>query len=311
MVTSDLLTPPRLEGAVEVARDRYLGFAEFGCRHGRPAIWMHGTPGARRQVPEVARVTAAELDLRIIGIDRPGVGGSTPHRYSSMLESSVDFERVLDELGVDEFVMVGLSGGGPYVLACAHAMPDRCKAAGILGGVAPTVGPDAADGGVVDLARRYSTVLNRVHTPLAFAVMTGAYLLRPVAGHTLRLYAITSPPGDREVFAKPEMRAMFVDDLLIAGKRGIRAPAYDVLLFGRDWGFSVRDVDVPVHWWHGDADHIVPLRHGEHVVSLLPDAEFHLRTEESHLGTLGIADEILGTLMNTWEEREHSSLATR
>ena len=140
------------------------------------------------------------------------------------------------------------------------------------------MGPDAAEGGVVDLARRYSTVLNRVHVAFAFVVMAGAYLLRPAAGPVLRLYAITSPPGDRAVFAKPEMRAMFLDDLLMAGRRGIRAPTYDVLLFGRDWGFSVRDVTVPVHWWHGDADHIIPLRHGEHVASLLPDVEFHLRT---------------------------------
>ena len=46
---------------------------------------------------------------------------------------------------------------------------------------------------------------------------------------------------------------------------------------------------VPVRWWHGDDDHIVPFRHGQHVVDRLPDATMTVIDGESHLGGLGIA----------------------
>ena len=161
----DYLTSPRLEGTFAVG-ERRLGFAEFGNPRGRAVLWLHGTPGARRQVPEPARIAAQELDLRIVGIDRPGVGASTPHRYGCIRDFATDVEPLLDGLGIDTFAMIGLSGGGPYVLGCAHAMPDRMMAAGLIGSVAPTVGPDAVAGGPVELTRILHSFITQMRVPL-------------------------------------------------------------------------------------------------------------------------------------------------
>ena len=128
---------------------RRLGFAEFGPADGRPLVWLHGTPGARRQIPQSARVMAEELGIRIVGIDRPGVGSSTPYRYGSLLDSVTDLTRVADDLGLERFGVIGLSGGGPYALAASYALPDRVPVAAVLGGVAPTRGDDAPPGGFV------------------------------------------------------------------------------------------------------------------------------------------------------------------
>src|SRR3546814_19934107 len=89
---------------------------------------------------------------------------------------------------------------------------------------------------------------------------------------------------------------MFLDDLLNGSRFQTSAPLNDVVLFARDWGFRVADIAVPVRWWHGDADHIVPFAHGEHTTSLIPDAELHTNSGERHLGGMGIAEEVLGTL---------------
>ena len=145
-----MITPPRVEGTVKVGRGlRRLGFAEFGPADGRPLVWLHGTPGARRQIPQSARVVAEEWGVRIVGIDRPGVGSSTPHRYGSLLDFTTDLAKVADHLGIERFGMIGLSGGGPYALASCYALPDRVAVAGVLGGVAPARGDDAPPGGFV------------------------------------------------------------------------------------------------------------------------------------------------------------------
>src|SRR6185437_7732316 len=139
---------PKLEGNVAVGDDRQLGFAEFGDPQGRAIFWLHGTPGAQRPIPAEARVYAADNHIRLIGIDRPGIGSSTPYQYENVLAFADDLRTVADTLGVDKMTVIGLSGGGPYTLACAAAMPDRVIAVGVLGGVAPTTGPEAMSGGL-------------------------------------------------------------------------------------------------------------------------------------------------------------------
>ena len=296
-------TRPRIEGTVTVADGRRLGFAEFGAPMGRAIVWMHGTPGARRQVPEEARSFALEHDLRIVGIDRPGIGSSTPHLYDSIFGFTDDLALVLDCLGIDEFAAIGLSGGGPYALAAGVAFPDRAVALGILGGVAPTIGHDAIDGGLVALGAHFRPLLSLARIPLGMGLTLAVRTVRPLASPILDLYARLSPEGDRRLLQRPEFKAMFLDDLLNGSRKQLTAPMADLLLFTQHWGFDVADVKVPVRWWHGDADHIIPFGHGEHVVARLPDARLVALPGESHLGGLGVSREVLPALLDVWDAR--------
>lgn len=292
--------PPRLEGTVLLPDRRTLGFAEFGPPNGKAVFWFHGTPGARRQIPPEARLAAEELGVRLIGIDRPGVGDSTPHLYPSLQDWAADIGKVADRLGIGRFGLIGLSGGGPYVLACAHAFPKRVVAAAILGGVAPTQGPDAAEGGLVAFATRFEPLFAHLHEPLGVMLTLLIWALRPVASPGFNLFVHFSPVGDQAVFERPEMKAMFIDDLLHGSRWGLRAPVYDVLLFSRPWGFRLRDIQVPIRFWHGDADHLVPLAHGQHQARLIRDASLSVRPGESHLGSLAAAEEILDAILALW-----------
>lgn len=289
---------PRLEGSVKLPDGRRLGYAEFGTPTGTPLLWFHGTPGARRQVPPEARRIAAREGLRIIGVDRPGIGSSTPHLYGSIADHVADLEALLDRLGVDEVSIIALSGGGPYALASGAAMSDRVRALAVLGGVAPTVGADSVGGGIVDLARRFSPVITRARGPLAAGLGGFIRMARPMSTQAISLYARLSPEGDRELLNQPEFRAMFIDDLINGSRKRFAAPISDVVLFGRYWGFDLDDVKVPVRWWHGDSDHIVPFEHGRHVVSRLPEAEMHTLEGKSHLGGLGADQEVLRDLLD-------------
>jgi pimeloyl-ACP methyl ester carboxylesterase len=129
--------------------------------------------------------------------------------------------------------------------------------------------------------------------------------LRPVASPAFNLVARLFPPGDRVVFARPEMKAIFIDDLVHGSRWGLRAPVYDVLLFCRPWGFRLRDIHVPIRFWHGDSDHLVPLQHARHQASLVPDSRLSVRRGESHLGGLGAAEEIFDAILSLWPEKRN------
>jgi pimeloyl-ACP methyl ester carboxylesterase len=288
---------PTLEGNVAVRDGRRLSFAEYGSHTGPAIVWMHGTPGARRQIPLEAREYAEAHGLRIVGIDRPGIGSSTPYLYPNVLDWTKDLALLLETLGIGDVRMIGLSGGGPYALAAGAGLPERVRGVGVLGGVAPTRGADAVDGGAIQLAVRLAPLLSVGRVPLGVALTTAIRTVKPLAGAGLDLYAMVQPAGDKNLLSRPEFKAMFLDDLLNGSRFQTSAPLADLVLFTREWGFDLADVQVPVRWWHGDADHIVPFRHGQHVVDRLPDATMSVIDGESHLGGLGITAAVLSELM--------------
>lgn len=260
-------------------------------------FWLHGTPGGRRQVPIEARKYALENDLRIIGIDRPGIGTSTPHLYDDVLDWTGDLAVLADNLGVDTFRVIGLSGGGPYALAAGVAFPERVHGIGVLGGVAPTQGVDAIRGGLVEIAPYAAPILGAVRLPLSYTLAAVIHAVKPLAGVAIGTYGVFQPRGDRELLARPEFKAMFLDDLINGARFQVGAPLADIILFTRYWGFDAADVTVPVRWWHGDDDHIIPHAHGVHMVERLPDAVFATIDGESHLSGMNVATEVLETLM--------------
>ena len=295
------LLQPRTERTVEVAERRKLGVCEFGPADGKPIFWFHGTPGAKRQIPPAAREASYEQGVRLIGVERPGTGTSTRHLYHHVRDFADDLRVVADTLELDRFGVIGLSGGGPYVLAVAHELPERVVAGVVLGGVAPTVGEETPGGGIVDLTRRFVHPLNFARLGLAAGLTVLFRALRPFGHQGAALYAAIGPEGDKIAFASPGMEEMFLDDLNhAASKNGLAAATADIVLFGRSWGFSVAEISVPIRFWHGDADHIVPLSHAQHLCDLVPDAELRVRPGESHLGTLVDGDEAVRTVIDLW-----------
>lgn len=301
-MAASLVPAPRLEGRLTLASGREIGFAEYGDPAGRPILWFHGTPGGRRQIPPVAATVAAELGARIVALERPGIGASTPYLYANLLGWADDVGEIADRMGIDRFACVGLSGGGPYVLACAAGHPERMTAGAVLGGVAPARGPDAVAGGLVGVLAPIAPAVGALRGPLGVAAWTAVRFVLPIRSLVFEAYIRMSPPGDQRVFRRPEMKEMFVDDLVRAARRRIEAPLTDLTLFAREWGFSLRELRVPIRLWHGDADNIVPLQHGEHLAALIPGAELRVRPGESHLGGFDAAEEVLGEILGLWPE---------
>lgn len=290
--------PPRAEGTFFLPDGRRLGYAEFGDPGGDVVLWFHGTPGGRRQLPIVGRRAAEKLGLRVVLVERAGAGLSSAHRYDRIGDWASDMAHVADALGAEKLGVVGLSGGGPYALACAGmpALRDRVAAVAVLGVVTPSVGPDATASGAITLARQLSAVTSALRKPFA-AVTAG--LLTPVIPLAHLAYsglAAAMPDGDKRVFANPEIEAMFIDDIVQVTHGRFQALLDDARLFGRDWGFRLAEVNVPVRWWHGDADSIISLADAQAAAEHLPDVDLLLMPDESHLGGFAKADDVLAFL---------------
>jgi pimeloyl-ACP methyl ester carboxylesterase len=112
-------------------------------------MYFHGWPGARvegRLGDDAARVSG----VRLIAIDRPGMGLSTFQPSRGFVDWPDDVVEVAATLGLDRFAVLGISGGGPYAAACAWKLADRLTSAGIVSSLAPFDVP----GAIASMGRR-------------------------------------------------------------------------------------------------------------------------------------------------------------
>jgi pimeloyl-ACP methyl ester carboxylesterase len=225
---------------------------------------------------------------------------STRHLYSGIGDFGTDVDIATRALGVERFACVGMSGGGPYALACAAHLPERVVAGAVLGGVVPTCGPDAPPGGALGFARRFAPLLEAAHVPLALVLHAGIRAAMPLRSLAFDLCMAVSPEGDKRVFSNPGIKTMFLDDIVQATRRHAHSPVFDAVLFMRDWGFALGDIRVPIRFWHGDADPLVPLAHAQHMVERVADAELRVRPGESHLAAFDLAAEVIDALLALW-----------
>lgn len=103
---------------------RLVGFSDFGVPGGTPVLWCHGGPGSRLEA-EQAGAAGTPIKLRIIGVDRPGYGLSTPRPGRTIADWVEDGLEVADALGVDQILTAGMSTGAAYALALAAMAPQR------------------------------------------------------------------------------------------------------------------------------------------------------------------------------------------
>ena len=216
---------PRAEGRFHLPNGRRLGFAEYGDPSGEVVLWFHGTPGGRRQFPALGRRAADDLGLRVVAVEWPGTHLSDPHRYENVSQWATDMHFVACALGAERLAVIGLSGGGPYALACGAVSPlaGRVAAVGVLGGVTPTVGPEACAVGVIDLTRRFAPLLTRLRWPLSALASGLALPMLPLGHYAFLAYAATTKEGDRRVLADPEVEPMLLDDFVVLAGGRFRA----------------------------------------------------------------------------------------
>jgi pimeloyl-ACP methyl ester carboxylesterase len=282
---------------VELSDGRVLTYAEYGEASGRPVVFFHGCPGSRL-AGALLDSQARASGLRIIAPDRPGMGGSDFQRDRSLLDWPNDVMELVDVLGVGRFAVLGVSGGGPYVAACAHAIPDRLVAAVIVAGVAPMTSPDATRG-MSTQSRRMFSIARRA--PWLARVIFGltALAARWFPDRVFGRVSAQTPAADKAVLERPDVQAAVVASFREALRNGGRGTAYEMTLYTRPWGFRLMDAGSRIDLWQGTDDVNVPASMGELLARELPDCRSHFLQGEGHFSILANhQQEVLATLTN-------------
>ncbi len=267
---------------------RTLGYAEYGDSTGRPIILFHGTPGSRlagAMFDGVARAHGA----RILAADRPGYPTSSPVRHGTLLGYVDDVVALADALHLDRFAVLGISGGGPFAIACAAKIPERLTCCGLMSTIGPLSIPHSMDS--MASVNRIVLTLARFAPGLVGALLPGQ-VKASVKSVQKYIDEGTSPLAD----LPPAVFALLMADQLEAVRAGGKGIAFDMGIVTRDWGFPLEKIQARVYMWHGADDNLGPVALARYVAEHIPGCAFHLIPGADHAGTFACADEVLATL---------------
>jgi pimeloyl-ACP methyl ester carboxylesterase len=278
---------------VRLADGRELGFRESGDPNGRPALFFHGFGTSRVICPPDDE--ARRRGIRLIAVDRPGIGLSEPSPGRRLLDWPIDVGQLADKLDLSTFSVIGWSGGGPYALACGFALADRVNSVAAVSSPAPLAG-----NGEADYLRRMDKHAARAAGRWPWVIRLAMWHWgRPQRRDAARFFEESVADMcafDQEVLAAPELRDRMIANSAELYRQGGRGMYDEALVLARPWDFHLGDIRVPVHVWHGANDDTVPIAMGRYLARSIPSATATFDRRAGHQLVYGRWPEILAAV---------------
>jgi pimeloyl-ACP methyl ester carboxylesterase len=281
-----------VDRTIRLRDGRRLGYAEWGDVAGRPVLYFHGWPGSRLE-GRLADEAARAQGVRLIALDRPGMGLSDFQPDRRLVDWPDDVLQLAAGLGLERFAVLGISGGGPYAAVCAWKLSEQFTRAGIVCSLAPLDVP----GVIVGMGRR-----NR----LSFQLMGRVAVLRRALFASMAISARRRPDrlvergvgaaADQKYLARPDVRKVLGEGLAEAFRDGGRGSAWEMGLYTRPWGFRLEDIQTPVDLSHGEEDANAPVAMGRFLASVIPECHASFYPGEGHLHFVDRLPQMLAAL---------------
>lgn len=257
---------------------RQIAYTEYGRADGVPVVFLHGTPGSRR-LGALFDSAARERGIRLLALDRPGYGRSSPWPTRSVSGAGQFVSAVLDDLDVQTAGLIAFSGGGAYALATAATEADRVGRVDVVSGATP---PDV------------SKETPAIQQFLAGLATTAPSVLRGLfrgqawlAGHFDPSFVVAQYTADDNAESVPDETAELVkEDFIEAFAQHRHGAVNEFRNTATDWEIDFDEIDAEVCLWHGENDTNVPVSDVRRFESQIPTAKLRVLNGADHLQTL-------------------------
>jgi pimeloyl-ACP methyl ester carboxylesterase len=278
---------------VNLPDKRKLSYIDVGDESGKIILYFHGVPSAADEWSmwgDEEKIKA--LGIRLIAIDRPGLGLSSFHPNRRISDWAKDITQFVDILGIKKFSVLGYSGGGPYAAACAALIPDRLRSVGIVSSV---VSFDKEN--VLEAINPWNIkfLKSSIDKPLLFRFLYRQVgLIAKLAPKQYLKKALESfEATDAEVFCISK-----VHNALFSAKGSAKGQQLDTKLIISPWDFDLKDIQIPVYLWQGGKDHNASPSMGRYLEDSITNSIMNYLPEEGHISLIvKNADHILKKLV--------------
>jgi pimeloyl-ACP methyl ester carboxylesterase len=275
---------------------RVLAVDDRGPSSAPAVVFLHAAPGSRVLDPDPD--ATAQAGVRLLTIDRPGYGQSSPPpdgTVPTLAGIADDVAHSLKSLGIGPASVVGWSAGGRVALTLAARHPSLVASVGVVG----TPAPDEAVPWVPEEFRQMTPAV-RADPVGALPMLAGAFAQYGVSPEAA-IESVTGGPADEAVLGDPARRAQIVAMLAEAFRPGPTGAAADVIAVNvvPDEGQLRRmaaSVQAPVALFCGDADVVAGPEHGRWWEMVLSRATLNVVPDAGHLVVLTAWAQILSAV---------------
>lgn len=268
----------------KVSSGREVEVLDNGVDSTHAIVFHHGTP-ASASLWSHWFTYAADLGIRAISYSRAGYGTSDRDYGRSIVSVNKDISEVLASKGVERFVAIGWSGGGPHALA--NTLLDTNVGAITLAGVGAFGESD------LDFLEGMA---QENHDEFG-ASLQGEEVIQKWFVDNATAFKSAGGAEIREAFGgliseadKKSMEGSFADVIASAIRSGLAVSfdgwVDDDVAFTKPWGFNLSSINKPVKIWQGDQDFMVPHAHSYWLKKHIPTAELTFIPGQGHVTLL-------------------------
>ncbi|BDS12119.1 alpha/beta fold hydrolase [Aureispira anguillae] len=268
---------------IQLKDHRILAYCEYGATEGTPIFYAHGGPGSRLEGLFFHK-EAQKQGFRLICMDRPGMGCSTFQKNRTLLDYPKDVIALADHLQIDQFGVLGFSGGGAHATVCAYAIPHRLLFNISCAGYTNFAElPQAADL-LHSKADRLAVRLAQKKSPFFIFFFYLLYLsIRYFPTYFFSTFQKSISPVDQKAVTNPSIQKQFLENQKEAMRQKAKGVALDAAIHYQDWGFRLEEISMEVIIFHGSEDRLVPLEYAKHLKQNIPNATLHILENQGHL----------------------------
>ena len=261
--------------------DRKLSYAVYGPEDGMPVVYFHGTPSSRREIL-LLKTYNVDFDaalfqagIKIIAVDRHSLTTFDPRR--SFQSFADDTMQLLQHFKIKKCPVLCWSGGGPYALAIAHKYPEVIEAVYILCGFTKRFDAEVVQ--QMGSNKWYFRAAN--YAP--HLLQLGLNIVRRQKIENLPQRSITGLPYRDHALLQKGIKQLAGLTLKEATRKGARSAVHEAASYYKDFGFSVAEIEQPIHYWWGTNDMSVVEAHARHIEQHAQRPIMHYRNNEGHL----------------------------
>lgn len=288
----------RLNQYITLKDGRNLGFAEKGPLDGKPVFHFNGFPGSRLEITLIDDEILHELNILLIGVDRPGMGLSDFKKGRTLLDWPEDILELANHLNIKKFAVEGVSGGSPYSLACAYKIPQYLTSCAVIGGIGPMDFEKVIGSKTLFFIIKRFFFIFRISTYFQGRTARNIEKMRSKWKKSFN----ELPQADQNILNDASKLTLFLEEGAEAFKQGSKGVSDEGRLYSRPWHFKLENItpDLKVYIFHGERDTIVPISIARSVAQLIPNCMIKIYPDEGHYSVpLGHIHEILEILLKT------------
>ena len=290
--------PQGHDGSHALSDGRVIEYWEGGDADGDPVIFHPGTP-VSRVMGRWAHDDAIAAGVRLVSMSRPGYGGSTALRTSSLMTVGRDTAALATHLGFDTYAAVGSSGGGPFAVATAVADPSRVRVLGVVGGVGPwrLLQPSS----FLPEDRECLALLDAGDLAGAWEIFRGQYEEEFGSLSSVDDAVELIMAGEASSLIHDEgYRVLWADNMRVV-LANFDGGVMDNLAWGGNWDVDLGDVVAPSLLWFGEEDDHCPPSYGRWYAERIEGSELIVNPSGGHFDIIDAHwPDVLAGLLRIW-----------